>query len=300
MTDDALSTYPGFSNPIRADHTAWLDAYRSEGTTIVLKSGARVPIPLLFWQTRALCVDGLIDADAADVVLAPFGRRAAHVNPANIKETQPGSGLAHAQIWAPQYGGTGVGPVEAVYGVIYVQPLRTCKVSDDRDLQHLWWWWYYGIAPLNHEFKGHVWGVPSQLAALETSYGETTKEVRLLENGRTALRLRFDTAAVAPLRDVPAQVQFMTVARRATDDGENLVVLRDYGPVLWAAAGPRLEVHRAPHTAVSRDLAAVDFKEVGALFFDGYDGVVKIYNAAGSAIDPGATAVPRFVDSRDD
>jgi hypothetical protein len=286
---DALSTFPGFSNPIRAPHTAWLDSYQSEGTTIILKSGARVPIPLLFWETRALCVDALVDADAADVVLAPFGRRVVHVNPTNINEAQPGSGVGRAQIWAPQYGGTCVGPVEAVYGVIYVAPLRTCKATDDRELPHLWWWWYYGIAPLNDEFKRDVWGVPSQLAALETSYGSKTKEVRLLENGRTALRLRFDTTAGEGRAMLPPQIQFRTVARRAGDDGENLVVLRDYGPVLEGAPGPALEVHRGPDTAVGRNLAAVDFREVGVLFFEGYDGVVKIYNAAGSAVDPGAT-----------
>jgi len=296
MSED-LSTSPGFSRPIRATHTGWLDQYQSEGTTIALKSGARVPIPLLFWETRALCVRGLVDADAADVLLASYGRRSLHVNPSKVIKPQPGSGRALAEIWAPQYGGTGVGPVQSVYAVIYVAPLRTCKVEHDRTLPHLWWWWYYGNAPLNHEFKRDVWGIPSELAPVETSYLDPVKEVRLLENGRTALRLCFDVSAVkkkSPAtgkpEPLPAPVLFRAVARRTQDDGENLVEVRDYRHPVTDEDGSRLEIHRGRGTAVDGKLADLDFKQAQCVYYDGYDGVVKIYTAAGSGVDPGVPA----------
>src|SRR4029077_12671960 len=59
-------------------------------------------------------------------------------------------------------------------------------------LPHFWWWWYYGNSVVNSEFKRDVWGIPNELGMLEMTYETPVKAVRLLHEGRMALRLRAD------------------------------------------------------------------------------------------------------------
>jgi hypothetical protein len=276
---DAVNTAPGFARPFRSEHNVWLDQYQDAMTPIVLPaSGVTISVPLLFWEVQALCLDGTADAGAVDVVLQKHGLQALEVNPANPDEPQPQSGRAHVQIWAPDYGGTTVGPIKALYGAIYVAPRRHCRHEHPDAASHLFWWWYYSNSSTNHEFKRDVWGIPNQLAAIETAYLTHTKEVRLLEDGRPALRLRLDTAAAQRIDGVET-LAFQTVAQRAHDDGENPVELQDYGPIY---VSPDYDFYLGKNTEVERQLDDVDFTPLTARFHGGYNGVVKMYDAKGS------------------
>ena len=257
----ALSTFPGFSYPASsnpsANDTTWLGKYVEATAAVSLPSGAVIPLPLLFWETRALVLHGIADAEAVDaLVLGERGLRARHVDSENLYAPAVGTGKASVDIWAPDYAGFCLGALKSVFATIAVQPRPTCP-EGHAAVPHVCWWWYYGNSVVNHEFKRDVWGVPNQLGSLEMLYRGNTKSVRLLENGRVALRLKLgprphahwttvakDSDSVAEDRiderlheiseqigkpghtyghDAQAPFTFVAVANRKTDDGENEV-----------------------------------------------------------------------------
>jgi hypothetical protein len=317
---EALSTYPGFARSVPSPTSAWLDPrYGSSVVPIKLGSGAVVPVPMLFWNACALVLHGVADPDAVDgLLLGRYGLRARLVNPDNLLEPKSAGGKAWVQIWGPDYQGTTMGPIKAVFASVAVEPRRRCPV-EHQGLIHSWWWWYYGNSVVNHEFKRDVWGVPSQLGVLETAYHTDAKGVRLLEDGQVALRLGCDLAGLrrwlivngegaetpgtgeagheqrlrryceklAGSRGKPAS--FVTVARRCHDDGENEVDLvgakligdRPDGTIPFRGKGN--DFYAARDTTVRYKLEAVGFEPVAWDFYTDYSGVVKIYDERGRA-----------------
>ena len=317
----ALSTFPGASyplpaNPTSANDTEWLAKYIDAAPPISLSSGTVVPLPLLFWEARALVLHGVADAEAVDgLVLADRGLRALHVTP----------GKAWIDIWVPDYGGVGVGPIKSVFAAIVVRPRPTCPASHAA-LPHTCWWWYYGNSVVNQEFKRETWGVENQLAVVETAYRGDTKSVRLLENGRMALRLKLGArdhwkwmimkkdpedvaydaidkrlaeisraitkgtkrAAGAP----EAPFTFVSVANRKTDDGENEVeligakILGSRSDTAIPYDEDRDEFSCGVGTTVEKSLKDIGFKPIAWDFYTTYNGVVKIYDGKGRATPP--------------
>jgi Flavin containing amine oxidoreductase len=180
---EALSTFPGLATPIpvEEDRNRWfVHKYRDYRARVTLKPGAVVPIPMFFWDARALVLHGTADPDAVDAFL-----------PSGLHAARDKEGKAAVDIWAPDYGGTTVGPIKVMFASIQVAPRITCPKSH-KSLSHAWWWWYYGNSPINQQFKREVWGIGgSQLGVVETSYAERVKTARLLEDGQTAVRLKF-------------------------------------------------------------------------------------------------------------
>lgn len=253
----SLSTFPGFEFPSAANHssddTTWLGKHVGAAASVTLNSGAAIPLPLLFWEARALVLWGSADADAVDTrVLQAYGLRAERFDDSLTPSSSGRRALV--QIWAPDYGGVAVGPIKATFGSILVRPRQSCPQEHrDANMAHIWWWWYYGNSVLNQEFKAQTWGVPNHLGMVETTYRGDTKKVRLLENGRVALALTLGsrnvlgwslvggdggrvpterdrdqalaTQSQAIARGSSAPFRFITVARRRSDDGENEVEL---------------------------------------------------------------------------
>jgi hypothetical protein len=316
---DALSTYPGFARPIPSPTNAWLEAwYGASVTAIRLGSGAAVPVPFLFWNAHCLILNGIADADAVEgLLLRRYGMRARLVNPDNLLEPKPESGKAFVQLWAPDYQGTALGPLKAVFASVAVEPRRGCP-ADHRDLSHSWWWWYYGGSVVNQEFKETVWEMPARLGALEIAYQSDVKGVRLLENGTVALRLRCElksasrwlilhgeggedtgresgyeerlrryTEKLAGRKGLPAR--FVTVSRRCHDDGENEVdlvgakLVGDRADGLMSFRGRGNDFYLGRDTTVREKLEAVGFEPVAWDFLADYSGAVKIYDGRGSA-----------------
>jgi hypothetical protein len=215
----AQSTYPAFASPAPSGSARWFKERFAESSTrtkpVTLKSGAVVPIPLLFWDSRALCIEGHADADAVDLLLRDQGLRAARPRE---------SDRAVVLIWASDYGGTTLGPHKAVYALVRIEPPRECRKEEEEQLArrpswhraldeyrqypmtsdedadgrvtHWVFWWYYGTSAVNQEFVRDVWGIPNELATVETSYiGDT----RGLDCSRTA-ESRFGSKSPAPGR----------------------------------------------------------------------------------------------------
>ena len=105
-----FSTYPGFREPVRNAHTEWLfaDEYLDHARRIELPtSRAAVPVPLLFWEVQALCLSGTADVGATE---------GESLRNSDVRAATNADGRAMIDIWAPNYGGTSVGPLKAVYG----------------------------------------------------------------------------------------------------------------------------------------------------------------------------------------
>ena len=61
---EALSTFPGLATPIpvEEDRNRWfVHKYRDYRARVTLKSGWVVPIPMFFWDARALVLHGTAD-----------------------------------------------------------------------------------------------------------------------------------------------------------------------------------------------------------------------------------------------
>ena len=316
----AHSTYPAFATPTPSGDAKWFKQRFAESAAptkpVTLKSGAVVPIPLLFWDVRALCIEGHADADAFDVLLRDHGLRAARRS-GDLEK-------AVLQIWAPDYGGTTLGPHKAVYAQVLIEPPRQCRKEEQEQLarraswrestktsgdggggrvDHWCVWWYRSTSPVNQEFVRDVWGIPNELATIETSYLSGSRSLRLLENGGVALRLRIDrgagssagegTAKKTPEHPVPTF--FRTVARRPHDTGENWVEVNIRGYVEEGSiARDDRQFQLRKDSWIERQLTSVSFEPARWWFFDGYEGIVEIWDEKGSGRDPVQDTDDRF------
>ena len=301
----AHSTYPAFATPTPSGSTVWFKQRFAESSIttkpVTLKSGAVVPIPLLFWDARALCIEGHADADAIDLLLRDQGLRAARPG---------GSEGAVVQIWAPDYGGTTLGPHKAVYALVRIEPPRQCRKEEEEQLarrqswskkasaddgggrvDHWAFWWYYGTSPVNQEFVRDVWGIPNnELAIIDTSY-LLERRLRLLEDGGVALRLKIAKGELAAQR-MPL---FRTVARRAHDTGENWVDANVWGSVDEGKIGrDDGQFQLRKDSRIEKQLTRVSFEPARWRFFGGYEGIVEIWDEKGSGKDPVQDTDDRF------
>lgn len=308
----ALSAYPTFASPSATggDHE-WLKDYVNLSKPVTLKSGAISSLPFLFWETQAVCIQGLADAESLDLLLRDQGLRARHVKEDNPNAEEPGSGQASVRIWAVNHGGTSVGPIRTVHALVHVQPRRECKQnekidrygigrhmprnkksdrsgSEDKPADHWWWWWYYGDSIVNQEFKRDVLGVPNELAMIEMTYLRPTKIIRLLENGGTALRI---TCPIDPKSKrsgaSPEAVRLRTVARRSHDDGENWVsVYRGPSVSGTIPAGDETILYLRKDSTVQRQLRQAGFRPLSWSFYEECHGAIEIWDDKGSGKDP--------------
>jgi hypothetical protein len=235
------------------------------------------------------------------------------------------------QIWAPDYGGTTLGPHKAVYALVRIDPPRQCRKEEEeslamrpgwRDAVRAWrastkvsaddggsrvdhwaFWWYYGTSPVNQEFIRDVWGIPNELATIETSYLSDMPGLRLLEDGGVALRIRIArathpgpsaTAAERMPGRAPMPQLFRTMARRAHDTGENWVEMNVRGSVeegLIARDDGKFQLRK--ESRIEKQLRSVSFEPARWWFF-GYEGIVEIWDEKGSGKDPVQDTDDRF------
>jgi len=316
---DAPSTFPGLAGPIPVarDKNRWfVQKYQEYRDRVTLKSGAVVPIPMFYWAAQALVLNGSADADGVDGQLLPSGVHAVR---------RPDDGRALVTIWAPDYGGTTVGPIKVVFGSIQVAARRTCP-PNHQALPHFWWWWYYGNSIVNQQFKREVWGIlNNDLSIVETLYQGETKTARVLEKGQVAIRLklapreavrwqivssemknefyddesevdaelvRLSEALVRDPRHGAAPFSFVTVSGRTNDDGENEVELLGAKFENYRFEEGQDECFLRDGTAVQKLLSSVNFTPESWDFYSSYNGVVGLYDQKGGAKPKGPRESP--------
>ena len=124
-----------------------------------------------------------------------------------------------SQLYGSDYGGTTLGPFKTVFTLTKVEKRETRP-----DVPYFMWWKYWGTSLVNKAFKEQIWGIkPNHLAVIETAYAGKRKGVRLIEQGREALKMVWNSARFPDIVEVPQHLAFRTVAPRPDDYGENEV-----------------------------------------------------------------------------
>jgi hypothetical protein len=253
---------------------------------VKLRSGVTLPLPIVIWNTRALVLDGLANTQALDAALSRWVGRHVETVPINGSlQPEGGSSQSLVSIWAPDYVGCTIGPIKVVCLACWTKPLGLFRFT---------WWHYYGNSPTNHEFKASVWGLKNELAAVELSYDGPWKSARVLQDGRAALTMAWDTSRLQDAEEGPANgfepSRFLSISQRKHDSGENEVWLRLRR--LRNAQGHvfPFDAHRDvlridPKTTIGRALGEVSFVPVGWEYMPSYSGFVWITqpNGRGSA-----------------
>ena len=290
MSENELSTYPGLNDPavpvdaggeVLRDNPVTgfttLKATWRAGTTI------QVPMPLRLWNSRCLVLNGFADPDRMTEVLNYDDGTQQHrrvVGRFANDFTRNARGRAWVQLYGSDYGGTTVGPLKVVFTLTAVEPLAGAK---DPQTPRFMWWKYWGNSLVNKAFKEQVWGiVPNHLAVVETAYGGKTKSVRLVEHGREALRLVWNSARFRDLLEAPAHLDFKTVARRPGSHGENQVVMDALICKLGSHDDPFFpfdpvedQFESAVDSEIGADLRYIDFEPQAWQCMLNYGGVVK-------------------------
>lgn len=281
-----LSTSPGLNDPIvpvdagadvlRDNPAKWQVTLTPDWSPTPIK----IPLPLRLWNCRCLILNGLADADVLN----------AELKPRKVQPFGPGS-KAFVQLYGSDYIATTAGPFKAVFTLILVNGQQ---VKGQPQVPYLMWWKYYGTSLINKEFKEKVWGiVPNHLAVIETAYYGKRKGVRLLEAGRTALKMVWNSARFPHVVEVPQHLLFKTVAPGRADNGENdvelgAIVLKrgDSDGVEFPFDSRDDEFEVDPTSELGRDLKRIDFTPVSWQCMLNYGGVVKIYDEYGSGTPP--------------
>ncbi len=289
--EENLSTFPGFNEPIVPVEAGAdvLEKNRVIMPPITLKptwypKGVAVPLPLRLWNGRCLILNGLANADVLDKAFDAKGRQVKRVDP-SLKADPKGS-HAWVQLYGSDYRGTTLGPFKAVFTL-------TSVVGAKPEVAYFMWARYFGTSAINKEFKEKVWGiVPNHLAVVETDYEGRQKAMCLLEEGRPAVRMMWDSARVPGLDQATRNgVTFKTVAPGRADSGENEIEL---GAIVCTRAGNDQfpfdekydEFYFDPSTELGRDLNSMEFKPASWQCMLNYGGVVKIYDEHGSGTAP--------------
>jgi hypothetical protein len=234
-----------------------------------------------------LILNGLANADVLDEQFKAHGRKVKRVDQ-NFNPDDKGS-YAFVQLYGSDYTATTLGPFKSVFTLTSVK-------GKQRDLFYFMWARYFGTSPINKEFKEKVWGiVPNRLAVIETAYAGKRKAVRLLEDGRTAVRMIWNSARFPDLVEVPQHLAFKTVAPGRHDDGENdvelgTITLRrgDSDDVTFPFDSREDDFYFDPTSELGQDLKGMDFTPAAWQCMLNYGGVVKIYDEHGRGTPPSA------------
>jgi hypothetical protein len=297
-----LSTHPGLNGPIvPVEAGADVLANNLVIGRIPLKPDwspkeVMVPLPLRLWNARCLILNGFANADILDEELKPRKVQRVDDKLVPVQEGQYSS-RAWVQLYGSDYTATTLGPFKAVFTLVAVKPLPR------RPAGTLFMWWrYFGDSLLNKEFKEKVWGiVPNRLAVIETAYFGKQKAVRLLEEGRSVLRMVWNSARFPHVVEVPQHLSFRTVAPKRTDDGENdgendvelgAIALKrgDSDRLDFPFDSRDDEFDCDPTSELGKDLKRIDFMPATWQCMLNYGGVVKIYDEHGSATLPKPSA----------
>jgi hypothetical protein len=265
---------------------------------VTLKSGVTLPLPVRNWNTRALVLCGLADSKALDAALTKFRKRpttTVRVNRDILPEKD--SSQSFVAIWAPDYEGCSIGPIKVVFAASWIMPFNPKDLTTYR----FTWWLYFGNSPTNSEFKGKVWGLENNLAAVETSYVGNWKSARYLEDGKPALTMALDVSRLRDYDETPVgdfeRHKFISVSQRkhTKDNGENEVWLRvrrlrNTQPVVDPTRfpfDPHRDIYRCdPNSTLGRALGEVGFLPVSWEFLTNYSGVVWLTQPDGRGTAP--------------
>jgi hypothetical protein len=290
--EENLSTFPGFNEPIIVPVEAGADVLeRNKVITPPITlypswypKGVAVPLPLRLWNGRCLILNGLANADVLNEAFKAKGRQVKRVDP-SLKPDAKGS-HAWVQLYGSDYRGTTLGPFKAVFTLTLVE-------GEKQDVAYFMWARYFGTSAINKEFKEKVWGiVPNHLAVVETDYEGRQKAMCLLEEGRPAVRMMWDSARVPGLDQATRNgVTFKTVAPGRADSGENEIEL---GAIVCTRSGNDQfpfneeydEFYLDASTELGRELQHMEFKPASWQCMLNYGGVVKIYDEHGSGTAP--------------
>jgi hypothetical protein len=283
-TGKPLDTFPGFQQPLAPVRFDEILQDAPKPRMVTLSSGLAVPLPLRFWEARALFLIGFADAEALDRELAPYGRQALRIERPFDGDGKGSAGMV--QIYVPDYEGTSIGPIKAAAAQIFLKPLA----KDWRP--HLLWWWYYGNSPTNQKFKEEIWRIPNRLAPVETAYAGNVKAARVLGGGRPILRMLWDAGRLPDSREVRfPRVTFLSVSpgrdRRArlevevAFDGAKIEPPVGHEGFPFNPATDRFETD--PSEPPGRALAAISFQPHYWSFFTSFSGVVKLHDRLGSS-----------------
>lgn len=294
MKPEDLSTYPGLNGPI-APVDAGFDILMSNPVVgrAILNSfwGAgpiAVPLPLRLWNSRCLILNGLAKASVMEKELERSVPR--FIEKDGKLEPDP-RGQAWVQLYGSDYTGTTLGSFKAVFTLTVVKPSENA-VSPD--ILRVKWWKYWGTSLVNKAFKEQVWGIqPNHLAVIDTAYEGRRKAVRLIESGRPALTMVWNSARFTDIVEVPQHSAFKTVARRPTDDGENdvemeaiLLKRESSDNTFFPFAADDDQFVLDSKSEIGQDLKRIGFKPLFWQCMVNYGGVVKIYDDKGSAKPP--------------
>lgn len=279
-----LSTYSGLNDPIvpveAGADVLMLNPVIGQATIESYLGSVTVPLPLRLWNSRCLILNGFANPDVMDDELAP--RRVVRVNDKFAPD--PG-GKAWVQLYGSDYIGTTLGPFKAVFTLTQVEPLP----GTPSGVVCFMWWKYWGTSLVNKAFKEQVWGIaPNHLAVIESAYAGKRKAVRLLEGGKQALTLVWNSARFHDVVEVPQHLAFRTVARRATYAGENdvemdaIALKRGDDDGTHFPFDPQDDVYHPDRTTeLGKDLYQIGFRPATWQCLLNYGGVVKIYDEKG-------------------
>jgi hypothetical protein len=291
--EENLSTFPGFNEPIVPVKAGADVLERNKVITPPITlypswypKGVAVPLPLRLWNGRCLILNGLANADVLDGDFKANDRKVKRVD----SSLQPDAKGSHAwvQLYGSDYRGTTLGPFKAVFTLTLVEGVKP-------EVAYFMWARYFGTSAINKEFKEKVWGiVPNHLAVVETDYEGRQMAMCLLEEGRPAVRMMWDSARVSGLEQATrGGVTFKTVAPGRADSGENDIELgaRVYthtqtGKDQFPFNEEYDEFYLDASTELGRDLERMQFKPASWQCMLDYGGVVKIYDEHGSGTAP--------------
>jgi len=280
MYTEDLSTYPGLNDPVLpVDAGGDVLARNPVRGQAQLKApwcaGAiSVPTPLRLWNARALILNGFADPKAMAKILAPR-----EIQQVNVEFAPVEKGRAWVQLYGSDYGGTTLGPFKTVFTLTQVK-----RLPEGPDVPYFMWWKYWGTYLVNKAFKEQIWGIhPNHMAVIDTAYAGKCKGVRLIERGKEALRMVWNSARFQDIVEVPQHLVFRTVAPRANDDGENEVEMDAVSLKLSSSPGVFFPFDEGQGDAlttnveseIGRDLAEIGFEPVAWQCMLNYGGVVK-------------------------
>jgi len=279
MDMDDLNTYPGLNDPlVPVDAGGDVLARNPVKGQVRLKADwcagtIDVPTPLRLWNARALILNGFANPEVMAKVLAP--RELQRVN----KNFEPDEhGRAWVQLYGSDYGGTTLGPFKTVFTLTQVKRLA------GPDVPYFMWWKYWGTSLVNKAFKEQIWGInPNHMAVIDTAYAGKRKGVRLMERGKEALRMVWNSARFPDIVEVPQHLAFRTVAPRPNDNGENEVEMDAVALKLSNSkvaffpfdTAQEDELKTDPKSEIGKDLADIGFEPVAWQCMLNYGGVVK-------------------------